>query len=177
MEAPEGFRRALEAQSLGKLRIRWSKALSEWQIEERVAKPQTPTKFVSEFDDRTIRFRDGFALLLRIRPGDRMPCKRCKRTVKLAVGEFRESTCGVCGERTKAVYFPLSDMLLEYIRGLDPQRGGYARLQADLNYADGHEKREAAKFRDEIQHGVREEFHYLTGAPRVGYTKDVTWPL
>jgi len=170
MEAPLGFRRALDQQSLGKLRIRWSRQFNEWQIEEKVSNPITPSFRVDEFDDRAIRYRDGYALLMKVRNGDRMPCPDCRATVKIAVGEMWETKCKVCGKGILAVYFPLSEMLLEHLRRIDPQRGAYQRLAAELAYADGKESRDMKRLSDEAQLGAREEFRQFFGVPMVGYT-------
>jgi hypothetical protein len=87
------------------------------------------------------------------------------------VGEMRETKCS-CGKGILAVYFPLSEMLLEHLRRIDPMRGAYERLTKELAYADLEPERRNKAFSDENQYGAREDFRQFTGTPMVGYTGD-----
>src|SRR5512133_3739880 len=95
-DAPGGFARRLREEFRGRLRVRWSTQRREWQIEQKVGRAALPTRRIDESDDRSIRARDGYALVCAVRDGDRMPCPTCGETLRVPILTFAETICPVC---------------------------------------------------------------------------------
>ncbi len=188
MTAPSWFVQRLDTISRGRLRIRWSPARGEWQIEQkgmvgrwnpvRHWDPNDPGKLLPiDYDDAFLRARDGYSYLLSIRPGDRMPCPACRNTIKVPVLRFGEAICGWCEANGKkkthyrAAYFPLGEALLQHLEMISPERA-YAAIenakhhQEDLK-RDGAIKREASNTSEAI---LKENFNQLFEIQSVGYT-------
>lgn len=177
MEAPSEFCKRLERQHQGRLRIRWSSKAGEYHLEEKVGRASLPPIRIEEGRDDLIRARDGYAFVLAVRPGDRMPCPRCRATLKVPVFEVGEVRCSTCSAREdrnvayKAAYWPLGESLLEYLRKIDPLTGGIERVVGE---ADAYNrKREATQQRDLKNLGesaILDDYSQLMGIPMVGYT-------
>lgn len=177
MDAPRGFRKRLQEHFGDRLRIRWSDREHEWLIEEKVGRAVLPPIRIEEGRDDLIRARDGYALVLAIRPGDRMPCYRCRTDLKVPVFKAAEVICPTCSARAnrrvalKAAYWPLGESLLEYLRKIDPLTGGHQRLMAEMDRSN--QALEAGRARDDQNYGEavwRDHFTQVMQIPSVGYT-------
>ena len=170
MTAPKSFVQSLKSQ-LPHLRIRWSRQRSAWVIEQKVARATEIPFFVSEYDDRTIRARDGYSLVMTITPGDRMECRRCKAEVHVPTMQLRQATCARCGAVYNAAHYPLADTLLEHLRYSDPYRGGVERQMREVDISN--ERNRYRKRRDALNEAgsvAADLFPQLHGIPQVGYT-------
>ena len=157
MTAPEWFLERLHADNHGRLRLRWSHQHHEWQIEAKRERGAIISTYVSEYDDARIRARDGYDIIAAVRPGDRMPCRRCRTTVRVPCFEFGETKCERCGCRMRASYWPLGEALLEHLRYIDPFRGGHERIFADAERANAErEKSNQRAFSGHIQDEARD---------------------
>lgn len=173
---PSGFTAQLQREFGGRLRIRWSDKRGEWHIEQRVGRAVVPPRFVSDYDDDSIRARDGYAFVMAIRPGDRMPCPGCGFTVKVPVMHSGEVRCDYCRSRERdgryaAAYFPLGTALIQHLRRIDPLLGWNKNLAAEAdarNVAVLRDKEKAVE--DAIYGGTSENWKRIAGIPQVGYT-------
>jgi hypothetical protein len=137
------FEDKLHSAFRGRLRIRWSLERGEWHIEQRVKRGlfagQRPTKRGwDETHDRYIQNRDGVILIMSIRTGDRMPCPRCGSELKVPYYETHHVKCELCSLRGKpkhvaAVYMPLGDKLIGYLKSIDPENPISESLAEDLD--------------------------------------------
>jgi hypothetical protein len=142
-----------------------------WHIEQKVGRVVELPLYVSEYDDRTIRARDGYAFVVGITNGDRIGCPRCKATVHVPTLRMRQASCPRCGASFNAAYYPLSDMLLEHLRYSDPYRGGVERQVGEVDLHN--ERLELRKQRDTMNEAgavAADLFPQLHGIPQVGYT-------
>jgi hypothetical protein len=183
MTPPSYVTERLKSEFENRLRIRWSFKRNEWQIEARVARAIDPKSRVDTADDDHIRARDGYAFVLAIRPGDRMPCPDCGITIKVPVLQTAEAICSYCrykgrDGRHAAAYYPLdSEKLFEHLRLLDPVRG-YRTTLARL--ADAKNKqilaaRERAAM-NQIQAATIDNYNKLVGISQFGYSgKTQAW--
>lgn len=183
MTAPTYVTERLEREFDGRLRIRWSYKRNEWQIEAKIARAIDPGAQVDAADDDHIRARDGYAFVMSIRRGDRMPCPDCGFTLKVPVLHTAEVRCDYCRSRGRdgrhrAAYFPLdSELLFEHLRKIDPIRGYRDSL---VRLADARNKailaaRERAAL-NEIQAANIDNFNNLVGIPQFGYSgKTQAW--
>jgi len=179
-QPPIRFTERLERLFDGRLRCRWSHQRGEWHIEYKVGRGRPPAFFVSGYDDAAIRAKDGYALLIAVRTGDRMPCPRCGYEMKVPVRMLAESRCDYCRAqgldgRYPAAYFDLdSDSLLDYLARLDPYRSWRHGLhkQADANNERILREKERA-FANHIEAVTKDNYNQLVGIPSVGYTGKV----
>jgi hypothetical protein len=123
---PRQFQRDLEHNFHGRVRIRWSSQHEEWQIEEKVAQGLLATTPVKSESDTAIRMRDGYSFICGVKTGDRMPCPRCKRTLRVPIHEFGEVSCGYCAQQGRgssviAGHFELNDRLLQHLRRISAE--------------------------------------------------------
>ena len=174
VEAPEGFRKSLERQFDGRLRVRWSEAKGEWHIEQKMRRSRLAHKRLvggSYEDDEVVRAADGYAFVLAVRPGNRMPCPKCGKVLGIPELRMKRSTCPLCGASFLAVYYPLGDMLLEHLRYTDPYRDGLDRIFQDQERAEQQVK--ATQIRDRHNEGEavwKDHFTQIAGIQSVGYT-------
>lgn len=146
-------------------------------IEEKVGRAALPPLKIDEGRDDLIRARDGYALVLTIHPSDRMPCPRCRETLKVPVFKAAEVVCEKCSTRQnrrvayKAAYWPLSESLLDYLHKIDPLRTGNVGLAAEM---DAHNNNlRALQERDQQNFGeavLKDSFSEIMQIPSVGYT-------
>lgn len=177
MTAPDSFIARLKDEFHDALRIRWSLARNEFHIEQKVGRAALPPIHISEADDDMIRARDGYAFVLAVRQGNRMPCPRCNLTLPVPIFQFAEVVCPRCRTqkldgRYIAGFYPLDgDMLLDHLRSIDPNRRNpqfirdmdarNARIEASRDRAAANE-RAAATY---------DHYNQLVGIQSVGYTK------
>jgi hypothetical protein len=180
MQAPADFVSRLDRIFEGRLRIRWSFQRHEWHIEYKVAPGQILNFPVQSNDDRAIRAKDGYAFILAIRNGDRMPCPKCGYEVKVPLFEIAEVVCEYCtlqgrDGRYPAAYFPLEgDRLITYLSRLDPTRTwreGIAKLADAAN--ERILKQKERDFENHIEAATKENFTDLLNIQSVGYTGKV----
>lgn len=176
MEAPVAFQNRLSRDFGGRLRIRWSDATQQWQLEERVGRAAMPASPKSP-DDNKIRATEGYGLVLTVAPGDREPCKKCGSTIRLPTFDFAETRCSQCGTLTRSCYWPLTDILLEHLRKIDPLRDGPSRLRDE---ADAHTRRMAEsrqrKTTNELEAVTLDHFNEIAQIPTFGYTgREAMW--
>lgn len=176
--APSAFTRRLDREFGGRLRIRWSSERGEWHVEQRVARAHLAQHRLNDNDDAGIRQRDGYDYLMAIREGDRMPCPRCGRTVKVPVMVQGEARCSACDTRYGAAYFPLDgDALMQYLRRLDPYLGWRDRILKDIEAANAAvPRRHERNLENAIETGVKDRWLDIAGIPHVGYTgREKAW--
>jgi hypothetical protein len=188
---PKSFEENLRSQSDGLLRIRWSLMRREWHIEQKVGRMALPPFRVSEADDNMIRARDGYWLVAAVQPGTRMPCRTlidkrtqqiCGETLPVPRFEFGEVSCPRCqaagrNHRQQAGFFELNDRLLEHLRMIDPARGGYERLNANLKLSlERKAWSEARAIENHSEAVVKDNLNSLFDVAHVGYTgKEAAW--
>jgi hypothetical protein len=173
---PESFASRLEEVFRGRLRIRWSIKQGEFHVEQRVGRGVFVPYRISEIDDSLIRARDGYAFVLAVRPGTRMPCPHCGLEVKVPVMEFSETKCDYCrmkgrDGRYRAAYFPLGETLIDHLKKIDPERGA----TRELAEASDRQNRAVLASREReisntIEASTKENFNRLVGIQQVGYT-------
>ena len=178
---PESFAERLDAAFKGRLRIRWSDARKEYQLEQKVGRALSSFP-VSSTNDDSIRLRDGYLYILSIRPGTRMPCPRCTTTLEVPVREIRELSCPLCKlkgreHRVSAGYFPLDDQLIDYLKRLDPERDASWSIRSQV---DQHNtailEAQRAKVIHAAESAANDDFNRIAGIPSVGYTgKEQAW--
>lgn len=177
MQPPSSFVQRLTKEFGGRLRIRWSKRLNEFQVEQRVGRATTPPIFVSEFRDDYIRAKDGYAYVLSVRPGDRMPCPTCGLELKVPAFQTTEVNCPRCSAKRNrptgytASYFPLGESLIDYLKSIDPERDGYKRRLRDMD--NNNFKLEAIKEKDLASQRadiLTDGLYYSPDFPKIGYT-------
>src|SRR5687767_7794014 len=83
--SPDRFQLRLEEVFGRRFRIRWSLRKGAWHIEQRVGRAALAPLRIAEWDDSLIRARDGYALVMEVRPGTTMPCPFCHGKVEVAV--------------------------------------------------------------------------------------------
>ncbi|NBV25387.1 MAG: hypothetical protein EBS05_26170, partial [Proteobacteria bacterium] len=174
-EAPAEFVERLQAAFEGRLRIRWSNAAHEFQIEQRVARGliNFPAALT---DDEHIRLRDGYFYVMSIRSGDRMPCPRCQQQLTVPVREIRELSCPRCKaqgleHRVAAGYFPLDDTLITYLKAMDPLRGASRELRAKVDaHNAAYTESQRQTVLDKAYAAGADDFNRIAGIPHVGYS-------
>jgi len=157
-------------------RIRWSFQKNCWLIEQKCGRNTVPTFRVDRNDDRLIRMRDGYWLVMELQPGDRMACPTCGHDMKVAHERWAESTCQLCLKngrdgRAMAGYFPFGPRLMDHIRKTDPLRGGTERARKEQDLAN--QRREEAQERatsNIVEAGTKADFNHIFDIQSVGYT-------
>jgi hypothetical protein len=179
LRAPKDFTRRLDEVFAGRLRIRWSLRNGEWHIEQKVGRAAHPPYRIAEEDDSLIRARDGYAFVMAIRPGDRMPCPIDGLTLKVPVLHTAEVRCDYCRMkgregRFKAAYYPLGENLIDHLKRIDPERNGHRELVDASDHAN--KVMLAAKERElsnTIEASTKDHFTSLVGIQSCGYTGKV----
>lgn len=170
MEVPVQFQNRLSRDFGGRLRIRWSDATSQFQLEEKVGRAAMPASPKSP-DDNKIRATEGFSLVLTVAPGDREGCRKCGSTIKLPTFDFAETRCPQCRTLTRSCYWPLTDMLIEHLRKIDPMRDGPSRLKEE---ADLHTHQAAQARQKQASNAIKDitldSFNEIAQIPTFGYT-------
>lgn len=138
MQAPEWFVEELDSDSGGRYRVRWSARRGRWQVEERIGRQSAKRRVLENTSEEAIRENDGMRLLFEITPGTRTHCPRCHRwmQVRVATEMPRTSRCGTCLKEWKFCFMPLGSALLQYLRYIQPERGGLERVLPDVEAAE-----------------------------------------
>ena len=177
MEAPANFTRRLAKDFGGRLRVRWSPALQELCLEEKVGRAVLPPLGWSEGRDDLVRARDGYALVLSLKPGDRMRCPKCGHTLPVPVMRFGEAICKACSSvegkliAYKAAYFPLSESLLDHLHKIDPLRADSRQHIKEADQAALKQRQSAQRDIDnQIESATKDIVSIAGGFTQVGYT-------
>ena len=173
---PPEFAERLDHEFDGRLRVRWSIPEGAFVIEQKIARGLADLFPAEEHEDAKIRLRDGYLKIMSVRNGDRMPCPRCGLTLRVPKFEIRLLECGYCKRRGydyqhPAGFFELNDRLLEYLRSLDPKKGGSRRNRdrVDIN----NKKVEVAHEHEAdnvLEAAVSNSFTQIAGIQSVGWT-------
>lgn len=189
MRAPDQFLARLREEFRDRLRIRWADTQGEWHLEQKVGRgifdPPLPSHKIAPHQrelqyEKRERARDGYAFVMAIRPGDRMPCPACGLTMHVPVMELTEAKCGWCLEhgrdtRLMACYFPLGEVLIDHLKKIDPERDGIRRQRDEADLANARklarEERAAdSELRDSLFDAAVDQI------PKWGYTgREAAW--
>lgn len=179
-QAPASFLSKLKAEFNGRLRIRWSDAKNEFHIEQQVGRAALPPRYIGLEDDRGIRARDGYHFILSVKAGNHVPCRTCNFTCpvpELRTGEIKCSRCGFQGRRaTKEFggYWPLNDLLIDYLKGIDPERDGHLRASKEQDLANARvELSRKRNIFNTVEAAAYDDKYQLFGTPFSGYTGKV----
>lgn len=177
MEAPKAFVDSLERQFNGRLRVRWSEARSEWQIEQKTRRARVPKRRIEAGrpdEDRLRRAADGYQFVLAVKPGNRDRCPKCRTMQGIPELRMVQTKCVRCQAPFQSVYYPLGDMLLEHLRYTDPYRGGTERVFADQDKADAAVRAaQARQHHNEFENVIKDSFNEIANIPTFGYTGGV----
>lgn len=174
MNIPSEFVSRLKSE-FPNLRIRFSTKRQAFQIEQQVGRGCLPPLRIDPYDDDLIRAKDGYWKVCEVNLGTSMPCPECGQTLKVPELKFKEVRCEYCvanrrDGRIICGYFPLGEALFEYLRRMDPLRGGIERNAATV---DAHNKRLMDARAKEVANTVetiKDDYGFISGIPMVGYT-------
>ena len=178
---PVGFEEKLEREFRGRLRLRWSTARGEWQIEQKIRRGmlegQRPTrKGWDESNDSYVRYRDGYILIMTVTTGDRWDCPVCGHEMNVPFMQTTHVRCGYCalrgkGGRQAIVHMPLGDALINHLRSIDPENPISERLAEDLDRQN--QALAAAQEASALRPGeakAHEDYNRIVGIPQFGYS-------
>lgn len=177
----EEFNQRLAREFDGRLRARYVQHRDEYHIEQKVGRAVTAPFRINSEDDDAIRARDGYAYVMTIRRGDRMPCPGCGLTLKVPVMRTAETVCSYCRLRGKndthvAAYYPLGDALIQHLRSIDPHLRGNLNHKEQVDNFNQRLIEQRQKDRmSNIEAGTGEYFRQLVGIPQFGYTNVTGW--
>jgi hypothetical protein len=109
-------------------------------------------------DDR-VRARDGYSKVLEVQLGTRSACTLCLTPYHVPICELREIKCRGCGDSIITSFFPLSDVLIDFLKVRDPEHVDQARRVKEearrADWLDACDQRSLAKdageaFRDSL---------------------------
>ena len=167
----ESFNHQLGVEFDHKLRLRWSLRRGTWQIERKTARASAPKRPVDSLDDEGIRYVEGYHLVMEVAPGDRAKCPKCSRGTHIPVMRMKEAVCEHCGRVFRAVYWPLSDSLLERLRYTDPDRDGIDRVFAEVDRAGEERERLSVRQRHHQTEAIwKDAKRQAFDSAGVGYT-------
>lgn len=177
---PAAFQAALTREFGDRLRIRWSLAKHEFHIEQRVGRAALAPFRIDERDDRFIRARDGYAFVMAVKAGTRVPCPTCGLDCRVPELHTGEIVCRYCESvrnqrgRQFGGYWPLSDILIDHLKRIDPYRDGHLKAvrEQDLSRAR-HEMASRRDLLNTIEAGAKEDAYRLFATPRA-YLNDAT---
>lgn len=148
----------------------------EYHIEQRV---HNPLSAIDTHNDRIIRARDGYAFVMAIKPTQSVPCEACGTRCRVPELRSAEIVCAYCEQvksrrgRYFGAYWPLTgDLLINYLKKLDPERDGHleAAYESDVATAAGEAAKRKATM-NTIEAATLDDKYQLFGTPFVGYTK------
>lgn len=176
MTAPPWFTEALARRFGSRLRIRWSAKLGEWQVEQQVGRAAFAPNGLDPHDDAHIRAKDGYALVLSIRPAPTAPCPDCGTPMNVPIMRFGEAVCSRCkaegGDGRHAMsYWPLNERLLTHLLRIDPERADLQALAREVDEANHRMLQERERdFSNRNQAIASDYFNHIFEIPQVGYT-------
>lgn len=133
---------------------------------------------VSEIDDRTIRARDGFHFVMAIKAGNHIPCRTCGLKVSVPECKTGEIRCDYCAfkqrnpKREFGGFWPLSEILIEHLKKIDPNRDGHLKAAFEQDLA--HERKDLAQrrtIRNHVEAATYDDKYQIFDTPLTGYTK------
>jgi hypothetical protein len=179
----EQFNKRLETEFGGRLRARRAPTSGDIHIEEKRGRgifdpPLPPHKITPktarlQFEKRE-RARDGFAFVMAIAPGDRIPCPTCHLPLRLSVMEIKEAVCEYCRGRNvdtsvMTVYFPLGESLIDHLKKIDPLNDGVQRQIREVEQANTARQKAIDKAAEDTRYDLLKDA-ILQQLPSVGYT-------
>lgn len=177
MYSEEQFQARLNQVFGGRLRLRWSNRKGEFHVEEKVGRAVLPPIHMDDTRDDHIRARDGYAFVMAVRPGDRMPCPTCGDILRVPVMYSGVTQCPRC-TRLKgrdiyhnAAYFPLGENLIDHLKSIDPLGDHLRNRLKDID--KNNTALDATKERDfhNYSEGVIKDYFWSSvNFPKVGYT-------
>lgn len=190
---PDEWRRQFLAE-FPEYRVRWSLAERCWHLEQAYGRGALPPLRIDEADDSLVRSRDGYWLVMKIQPGDRMACpgiiqktprQVCDNTIRVPTRRTGEAVCGNCRRkgrdgRTIAAFWPFDATLLDELRRTNPLTHGIIKKDGKVQTRAAYEADQAnarmEKERDRVLHdGVTSidqvDHRWLTGIPTAGATR------
>jgi hypothetical protein len=183
MEIPQEFTERLNRDFDGRLRVKWSNFSKRYRIEQRAARGQMwPDKPILENDDEQQMIRDGYFFVMDITPGDKTQCAKCNTWLNVPIREVRIIACPVCKMmgrtyRMNLGFFPLTDSLIDYLKGIDPERGLPAKAIEKMR--SNNEQQMLSMQRSMSNNGEaygKENFNRIVGIPQFGHTgKETSW--
>lgn len=183
-EFPDTFAARLATAFNRRLRIRWSPQFGEWAIEQQVRRGFVeglrPKKAGwDESVDDYIRYRDGYVHVVSVRTGDRMPCPKCRTDLKVPFMLTEVIRCAFCRLKgadsfVPAMFVPLNDSLITYLKRIDPEHEASESLSQDLE--NRNDSLAASMERDaagRMSSGWDDYYARIHGIQQVGYTGKV----
>lgn len=171
MTIPGWFEEELHRESDGRYRVRWSPKRSRFQVEEKVARKVLPRRPIESIDDDAIRATDGYALVMEVCPGDRTQCPRCGRSTHVTKLRVATSRCEWCQKEFRAFFWPLSDSLLQHLRYINPDRGGWERVMPQVDQSESRREAAMRRARHNATEAIwKEDFNRAFDIQSVGYT-------
>lgn len=173
---PDAFARRMKDEFGSRLRIRWSERRREFHIEQQIGRGEViaPPRKAGTYSDEWIAAKDGYARVMTIRVGDRMPCSNCNATLKVPVLKTGRVTCHRCNRGMVAAHFPLEgDALIQHLRSIDPlsnpevERQTLQALRQHEAATERSAERELSTYSEAMW---KDNFTRLFGIQSVGYT-------
>ena len=169
MNPPSSFVSRLNTTFRHRLRIRWSDHAHAWQIEQKIGRADGMPAFVKDSDERT-RVRDGYAYIMTVTVGDTRPCPHCRRDLTVPVHESGYITC-LCGTAHVLGYFPLSDILIDHLKSIDPERRDVVANAKGMDIRNAEsESRILQAHANQVVSGFDDDYRRLLQIPMTGYT-------
>lgn len=170
MTIPTWFLRELHREFDGRLRIRFSVARQAFHIEQKVERAILAPFRISDRDDANIRANEGYAFVMEVRSGDRMPCDKCNSTLHVPLFKTSDIRCR-CGFRMRAAYYPLNDSLLDHLRSIDPHRDRTRTNVTAIDVANGAmERTRLRNIHNIVEAATLDDKYQLFQTPFSGYT-------
>lgn len=178
----QDFQAALDKEFLGTLRARWSPIRGAYLLEQKALRGVFDTPLHEERGpralDERIQLRDGYRFFMEVREYPKMPCLQCGVGLRLKPFETIQARCPRCGDHRPVACFPLGDLLLDYLRRLNPANAHREKVRREVDEAN--ERRESSVKRDGLNHiesANLDQFNTLFEIPQFGYaTKTGAWP-
>lgn len=174
MHIPDSFSKRL-GEEFPNLRIRWSFKRNSFQIEQQIGRGSLPPIRIDPYDDDLIRAKDGYWKVCEVQPGTNTRCPNCNSELKVPSLRFAEVRCNFCiskgrdGRHTMG-YFPLSEVLFDHLRKLNPLTGGIERAAAEIDKANQMLMDARMKEISNRTETLRDDYAFIAGIPSVGYT-------
>lgn len=181
MHAPESFVEKLESTFRSRLRVRWSVQRGAFIIEQKVRRGLFPghkptRKGWDETNDKYVQARDGVVEIMEVRTGTLMDCPKCGHQLKVPFMHSTAIRCDYCRLQGKepavnAVFMPLGDALIDYLKSIDPENPISESLADDVDRANC--SLEASMENDAMnstEASLRDRYKRMVGIPQVGYT-------
>jgi hypothetical protein len=81
--------------------------------------------------DERIRARDGYSKVMEVQVGSRSACTRCGTPYVCPQFHTAEVRCTGCADQIYTAFFPLGELLLDYLKKIDPTRANQLRRVRD----------------------------------------------